>query len=489
MEKRFQLRSYQEDAVKFMTDPKPYIEQPNTQGCGLEYDDMGLGKTLTTLCAIDKKDAMPCIIVCPKFALMVWQEQLKTFFGYSSVIYSGKPKEREAQWKKFITEGHEFLITNYAMLPELATRSGIAVKDSRTAINQPGTFHWMGIIWDEAHMGGLFNHKTNTYKVSLKLAKAIPNRYVLTGTPFRQGCKDLFGPLSLIDPKKFDSYWKFVNKYCVTIKTPFGKQIERNPSNLQAFRAMLNLYVIRRMKEEVLTELPGKLRQPLYVEMNKEQRKIYDELTNDLIAMVPESEEIIITPNQMSLMLRQRQLLACPMELGLKNHGAGVDIIMEHSHLKLDNGEPVVVFTPFRKALPYLRKAFEAEYPGVKIYEIKGKLTAEEFGQAWMGFQNDRYQQKVMLCVIKSGASFQATAADTAYFLGYEYDFNLNEQAEDRLNRMGQKNFVNIYYIMHEGTVDEHVLQRLNEKKTSSNWVMGTPEEYLKMLRKSMGQK
>ena len=201
----------------------------------------GLGKTLTTLCAIDENDAMPCLIVCPKFALMVWQEQLQRFFGYSSVIYSGKPKEREEQWRKFITEGHEFLITNYAMLPELALKSGIQVKDLRTAINTTGTFHWEGIIWDEAHMGVLFNYKTNSYKVSLKLAKAIPNRYVLTGTPFRQGCADLFGPLSLVDPKRFNSYWKFVDKYCVTIKTPFGKQIERNPSNLNLFRSRLSM--------------------------------------------------------------------------------------------------------------------------------------------------------------------------------------------------------------------------------------------------------
>ena len=486
---RFVLRDYQRVAVNFLKSKKPYIQQPNTMGCGLEYDDMGLGKTLTTLCAIDENDAMPCLIVCPKFALMVWQEQLQRFFGYSSVIYSGKPKEREEQWRKFIVEGHEFLITNYAMLPELALKSGIQVKDLRTAINTTGTFHWEGIIWDEAHMGGLFNHKTNSYKVSLKLAKTIPNRYVLTGTPFRQGCVDLFGPLSLVDPKKFDSYWKFVNKYCVTIQTPFGKQIERNPSNLNLFRDMLSKYMVRRQKDTVLQELPGKLRQPLYVEMNKEQRKVYDELTENLIAEIPESDDILITPSQLSLMLRQRQILCCPKVLGLRQNGAAIDTIVEHSHLRLDSGVPVVVFTPFRKALPYLRSAFESEYPGIKVYEIRGQLTAEEFGKAWMGFQNDKFAQKVLLCVIKSGASFQATVADTAYFLGYEFDFNLNEQAEDRLYRMGQKNFVNVFYLMHKDTVDEQVVAKLNEKKTASNWVMSSPADYAKMLRASKGLK
>ena len=467
-----------------MTIDKPYIRFANTEGCGLEYDDMGLGKTLTTLESIMRRKAMPCIVVCPKFALMVWSEQIKQFYGKSSIIYSGKPKDRELLWHQFIAEGHQFLITNYAMLPELAMRSGIKVKEMRTAIQQPGTFKWRGIIWDEAHMGGLFNHKAQVYKVSLHMAKEIPNRFVLTGTPFRQGCVDLYGPLSLIDPVEFDSYWKFVNKYCIITKTPFGKEIERNPANIPAFRKMLSKYMVRRLKEEVLQELPGKLRQPMFVEMNSEQQKIYDELTEELMAIIPETGDILITPSQMTLTVRQRQILACPQELGLKHRGAAIDTIIEHSHLRLDENRPIVVFTPFRKALPWLSKAFMEEYPDCKIYEIRGQLTAQEFGAAWMGFQNDKYKKKIMLCVIKSGASFQATVADTAYFLGCEYDFNLNEQAEDRLNRMGQKNFVNIFYIMTKGTVDEEVAERLNEKKDASNWVVGSEQQYLAMLRR-----
>jgi SNF2 family DNA or RNA helicase len=126
------------------------------------------------------------------------------------------------------------------------------------------------------------------------MAKEIPNRFVLTGTPFRQGCVDLYGPLSLIDPVEFDSYWKYVNKYCIITKTPFGKEIERNPANIPAFRKMLSKYMVRRLKEDVLQELPGKLRQPMFVEMNSEQQKVYDELTEELMAIIPETGDILI---------------------------------------------------------------------------------------------------------------------------------------------------------------------------------------------------
>jgi SNF2 family DNA or RNA helicase len=473
------LRDYQKDALKFMVQRK----------AALEYDDMGLGKTLITLAAVDQLDGYPCLIVGPKFALSVWESEIAKWLDMPATIYSGKPKDREKQWKQFITRGDKFLITNYALLPEMASRSGIMVEDLRTALqNTPGTFYWQAIIWDEAHMGGLFNYKNDTFKISAKLARDIPKRFVLTGTPFRQGVVDLFGPLHLIAPNKFDSYWKYVNKYCTIIKDSFGKHIERNPANIGAFRMMLHQYMVRRTKEQVLSELPGKNRQSLYVEMNAEQRKVYDELTEELIAEVPNTGDIIVTPNQMSLIMRQRQILACPQVLGLKYRGAAIDAIIEHSHLSLDENKPIVIFTPFKKAVPIIMEAIKEEY-GVmaQIYCITGGLTAEQFGEQWMNFQKTTYGCKVLICVIKSGASFQATVASTAYFLGYEWDFNMNEQAEDRLNRMGQKNFVNIYYLMHKGTVDEQVAQRLNEKKSASDWVVGSDAQYVKQLRKLYG--
>lgn len=447
----------------------------------------GLGKTVTTLCSIERLNALPCVIIAPKFALMVWQNEIKKWLGQDAIIYSGKPKERQTQWAEFINTGCKFLITNYAMLGEIALKSGIKLDDINTVVMDKAKFKWQGIIWDEAHMGGLFNHKNTAYKLSLKLARIIPTRYCLTGTPFRQGCADLFGPLSLMDPKKFNSYWSFVNTFCIVTVTPFGKQIERNPANLQSFRTMLNRYVVRRIKDEVLQELPGKLRQPLLVEMNSEQKKIYRELSEELMVEIPEREDLLITPNAMSLIVRQRQLLACPQVLGLKGRGAAMDAIMAHSHLSLDEDKPIVIFTPFRKALPYLEEAFLKEYPQVKIYQIRGQLTAQEFGAAWMGFQEDKYKQKVMFCVIKSGASFQATEAATAYFLGYEWDFTLNEQAEDRLHRMGQKGFVNIYYLMTRGSVDDLVIDRLNTKKSSSDLVVGTERQYMQALRRTYG--
>lgn len=468
------LRDYQKEAHDLMVAKKGFYNA----------DDMGLGKTLTTLAAIDTLKALPCIIVVPKFGLMVWQDEIEKWLDEPSIIYSGKPQEREEQWRIFHEYGFKFLITNYALFPEVALRSGIDIKNSRTAIKTPtGTFAWQSIIFDEAHMGGLFNQKTSTFKAADKFCRNIPTRFILTGTPIRQGVVDLYGPLHLIAPKIFDSYWKFVNKYCTIIQGPFGRSIERNPSDIASFRTMLKHFMVRRVKDEVAKELPGKLRQVLPVKMTTSQHTIYHGLVRELLAEIPETGELLITPSQMVLQTRLRQILTCPRVLGMPEDGAALEAIIEHSHTSLDDGKPIVIFTPFKKAVPFIQEALEDEYNDIEIYTITGGLTSAQFGAAWQGFQKSRSSRRVLICVIKSGASFQATTAATAYFLGYEWDFNLNEQAEDRLNRIGQTAFVNIYYTMHKGTVDEQVAAVLNAKKSSNDWIVGTEKQYLEKLR------
>lgn len=479
------LRDYQKDIFKRMVTEKRH----------LNYLDMGLGKSLTTSLSIMYTQAFPCMIVCTKAAMYVWEEELAKWFDEPAIIYVGKPKQREQQWKHFVDGGYRFIITNYALAAELGQRFGIvdgkkvkgSSKSGTTNVKPPtpGTHKWHvgGLIADEIQLGGLFNHKTKAYSVFKQLAKSIEHVYLLTGTPSRKGAIDYFGPLSLMDPDRFDSYWKYVNKHCVTIDTGFGKSIERNPKDIIAFRAMLREYATILKKADVAKDLKGKIRQTIPVLMDDEQAKIYKELTEELMA-ITEGGELIITPSVLSLLVRQRQLLACPQELGLETRGAAIDAMLEMSEGLVNANEPFVIFTPFKKAVKWIASALQEEYPGITVFEITGGLTAEEFGNQWKGFQNfSRRAPSVLICVIRSGSSFHATRASTAFFIGYEWDFNQNEQAEDRLNRIGQKDLVTCYYMMHKGTVDEEVAQRLNDKKYSADLVLSNEEMFQSMLK------
>lgn len=458
-----------------------------------QADDMGLGKTLQTLTAIELNPEIKGlnIIVCPKFALGVWATEIKKWFGKESLIFSGSPAQRKKLWETFLLGDYEYLITNFAMLPEIGSLCGIEHKATPTPTWYAGPTTRRAIkslVVDEAHFSGIFNQKTKFYKAAHRVFKDAQLKYILTGTPMRQGCIDFYGPLSCLDPIRFNSYWKFVQKWCVVIDTPFGKSIERNPANIAAFRAMLAEYMIRRKKEEVLTELPGKQRQLLPVSLSKQQKRIYEELEEELLALIPETGELILTPTMMSKILRQRQVLASPQLLGGTDIGSGVTAIIEHSHLRLDEGVPVVVFTTFRSLIPILKDAFQKEYTNmsgreqIPVFTIQGGLAAEEFTRAWQAFQNSQ-GPRVLLVVIKSGASFQATAADTAYFIAPEWDATLNVQAEDRLNRIGQTNFVNIFYVDYDTSVDRRIRELLNAKTESAELIAGTDADYLRAIR------
>ena len=463
-----QLRPYQKEGIEIM----------KGRTHNLNFDDMGLGKTVSTLwTALYKsrdifaaKQIYPDIpyqqmilIVCPSKALYVWKNEIQNWFGYSSIIYTGTPKQRQkTREEMFYTSA--FVITTYGMLKELHE------------------YAWRGIIADEIHEAGLLNHKTKTYDIFSKFYNKIVWSFLLTGTPIRQGVIDLYAPLHLVDSKVFANYWQFVNKYCIVIETPFGKEIQRNPVDIKGFRKILDRYMIRRLKSEVLKDLPGKQRQPIPLQMTPKQAKAHHDIMEEFI--YSDEDALVVTQNAMSATLRARQVLVTPRLLGIDEDGAALEYLKAEGKNLLDIGKPFVVFTPFRSAIPIISDVIMGLGLATKIYTITGGLKPNEFANQWQGFQENSSSNKVLICVIKSGASFHATAASDCFFLGYEWDFNLNSQAEDRLCRLGQKDFVNCRYLLHEGTVDEDVKEKLNSKNDASNWIIGTEQQYQMMLKR-----
>ena len=440
----------------------------------LNFDDMGLGKTLTSLTAcltMQDKEHYFILITCPQNALYVWKQEIEKWYHLNAMVYAGTPKQRQKLWEQFNTEkGWHFLITTYAMLKELPHRG------------------WTAMICDEIHQAGLLNHKTQTYQLVEDYNKNLSILYLLTGTPIRQGCIDLYAPLHLIDPDRFRNYWQYVNTWCVTTQTPFGKQIERNPRNISEFRKMLDNYMIRRLKSEVLKDLPGKQRNVIPLQMTKKQQKAHNEIISELL--YADEDTTVITPNQMTADLRARQILVTPRLLGIDDDGAAFEYLSSVGPDLLTSGRSFVVFTPFKQALPYIESLIQDFKLGTHIYKVHGGMTPAAFANSWQGFQEDKSKNKVLLCVIKSGASFHATEASDCFFLGYEWDFNLNVQSEDRLCRLGQENFVNCNYLLHMGdTVDDLVKEKLNDKQLASNWIIGTDNQYHELLRKTKAVK
>ena len=454
------LRPYQKEGIQIMESRTRW----------LECDDMGLGKTLTCLTSFLSKvdlEGQRVLILCSTIAMGVWQEELSKWYDQKSVIYTGPPAKRKKIWAQFESDQDtHFLITTYAMLKELP-------------------YGWTGVFADEYHLAGIMNHTTQTAQLFEKHLPYFKHVYLITGTPIRQGVTDLYFPLHLVDPQRFPNYWAFVNKYCIVIKTPFGKQIERNPKNVPEFREMLKKYMVRRLKSEVLKDLPGKQRNPVPVKMTAKQRSAYNALVEEFLYEDEDTQDVVLTPNQMVTDLRLRQLLVCPRLLGIDDDGAGFEYLSEVCPDLLRAGRPVVIFTPFRAAIPLLEDLVKGWKMNTSVYSLQGGMTPAAFANQWQSFQKSPSKNKVLLCVIKSGASFHATESADCYFLGYEWDFNFNVQSEDRLCRLGQHNFVQCNYLLHEGdSIDESVKIRLNEKQLAADFIIGSDKQYAELMRK-----
>lgn len=461
------LRPYQKDGVLQMQNRSRW----------LMCDDMGLGKTVSCIVSsLQKAESLRrtrMIVLCGTNAMGVWKQEFEKWTDVRPTIYAGTPTRRKKTWQEFDAACDDgalhALITTYAMLKELPKG-------------------WLAMFCDEYHQAGLMNYKTKTYQLVQEHTPYVSCLYLMTGTPIRQGVIDLYAPLHLVDPNTFSNYWAFVNKYCVTIQTPFGKSIERNPKNILMFRQMLNKYMVRRLKSEVLKDLPGKQRNAIPLTMTPAQKKAYQSIAQEM--MYVDDEATVIAPNQMTVDLRLRQLLVTPRLLGIDEDGAGFNYLSEVVPDLLLRQRPVVIFTPFRQAIPLLEDLIRSWGLGTKIHTLTGGMTPAAFANAWQSFQEPNNKNKVMLCVIKSGASFHATESADCYFLGYEWDFNLNVQAEDRLCRLGQENFVQCNYFVHDGdSIDENVKARLNEKQLSSDFIIGSEKQFREIMRKVRGIK
>lgn len=455
---KLKLRKYQEEGASFLTHKRR----------ALLADEMGLGKTITALTASTTLGDFPALIVAPKVALYVWQQELEDWYDLPSAIYSGTPSERAAEFAKFKEYGLPYMITNYAFAKEVID---LPVK-------------WRTIICDEIHMAGLLNRKSKTFKRMKSITRKSRNLFLVTGTPVRATAADLWAPLHLINPKRFSSYWRFVHTYCIVIQEIFGKSIERRPQDPVAFRRMLSNYMIRRYKKDVLEELPDKIRQVVNIDMTPKQARMCRELEEDLMTEMGDGD-VLVTPNTVSMILRQRQLLTTPKMFGDDEPGGALAALKQLAGDEFDAGNSIVVFTPFRQAIPYIKEVLDEH--DAHIYTVSGGMTARDINeQVRNGFQKEK-KRAALICVIKSGASFTAHKAPVAFFLGAEWSLTDNLQAEDRLHRLGQKDSVRIKYLLHRGALaDELVKERLNEKQRAVNWTL-TPEDILGRIKKYRG--
>jgi SNF2 family DNA or RNA helicase len=427
------IRDYQIEGILFLRQHKRAILA----------DDVGLGKTLETLGAIQ----YPCLIISPKRAFGTWIDEifalLKSVDDTDIFIYHGTIKQREILAQEILIAQPKFVLSTYAMMQEIQERISV---------------RWKTIVFDEAHM--LRNRKAATLYKRAKLFNS-ERMYLLTATPVVNGAQDYWTLLNLLDRKNFRSYWNFVKKYCIVDEETGTYEIfGTNPLTAGQLNLILNSYMLKRRAEEVLDDLPEFERQFIPLEMTERQRQVYMELANAGMTKLDDGT-ILVTPTVLSYFTRIRQLLVTPRLIGVQDDGIAIQTLCEELQ---DLNDKVVIFTPFREAIPYIQQAILKV--GYNSYVIAGGMDENRIEHNRLSFLNDG-NHSALIATLQMGTSWSVPGIRYSYTLGFEWVPMFHDQSEGRLaGGLRRKTNVVSKYFTHDGTLDQHVRNVLGRKQT-----------------------
>ena len=434
------LYPYQELCVAF-------LEAIEAKGA-LVADAMGLGKTIETLAWLSLyPERRPVLVVTPASVKRTWYREIEKWLPNETIqlIKNGKDE---------FEDGKDFYIINY----DLIWRMEEKIKDLRISTT----------ILDE--VTAIKESKAKRSKAAKKIGKKSAYVLGLSGTPILNRPIEFFNFLNLIKPNLFDNYFKFGLRYGnpKSIRIKGGRRVWSFPgaTNLQELRNLLKPLMIRRNKQQVLTELPDKRREMLYVDLPSNFTKEYRDTERNLIKQLAAFKQ---NPD-----IQRSDLLATLSALRHIVGRAKVENACEFIKTFADGGDKLVVFGHHHDVLDGIESTLEQE--NINFVRADGKTKNEDRQKRIDIFQNDP-ECKIFLATTAMGMGVTLTAASNSLFVERQWSPAMEEQMEDRLHRIGQKRGVIAWYLQVENTVDERMAKIVNEKRRILEQILDASEE------------
>lgn len=436
------LREYQKEGVAFLKQPR---------GTALLADQQGLGKSAQAITAAKELGLQRVLILAPKAVLASWRNEIEKWDSDAEAIiaYGTGAQKTEIVKQALIKIKNKrlYIITNWETLLQSTVPLG----------NQP----WDLIVADEAHR--IKNRKAKRTKALKKLRAS--RRIALTGTPFDKHPDEMWSILNWLAPKRWSSYWRFYHTYLEYKETPWGKEIIGLRDNGRPLETDLQPWVLRRLKSDVLKELPPKQYQYIWTDLSPIQYEMYETLAKDFLA---EYDGVFVdTSGILSRLTKFRQVVVSPSLLNeaFPDESPRLDAIAEYVS---DIGEPIVIFSNFVKSMHLLSDRIKHIQPKRKIWVYSGSTPQDERDRYIEQFQHRSNNDGIFLATIgAAGVGITLHRASTVIFIDRDWSPSNNEQAEDRVHRMGNrgKNPINVVIFGVGGTVDAHVLKLLDQKR------------------------
>ena len=430
---------------------------------GILADDMGLGKTLQVIALLtafyqektEQKAAgnegsgselpLPSLIVCPASLVYNWGQEFARFSPEIRVLLiAGTAKERqeqlEEQMRMEASEGAQVIITSYDLLK----------RDRAAYLGR--TFEYE--IIDEAQV--IKNAKTQGAKAVKEISANV--RFALTGTPVENRLSELWSIFDFLMPGFLYSYRKFRERY----ELPIVKN--QDPEALTALRRMTGPFVLRRLKKDVLRELPGKEERIVYSAASGRQQKLYTASALKLKeALAGGAWSGNGKLEVLSQLMRLRQI-CCDPALCFEDYtgeSAKLETCVSLIASASAAGHKILLFSQFASMLERIRERLLQE--GISSHLLVGATPKEERSRMVQAFASD--EVPVFLISLKAGGTgLNLTAADIVIHYDPWWNVAAQNQATDRAYRIGQEKPVTVYKLILKDTIEENLLKLQNAK-------------------------
>lgn len=450
-----ELRDYQHTGLNWLNFLQEY------QWGGILADDMGLGKTLQMIAfickVVESKKNAKVLVVAPTTLLFNWKNELGKFAPHLDYFIQHGTRYESAEE----LSSHQVILTSY----------GLVIND----LDLLKSIHFDLIIADESQ--AIKNTQSLRYKAIMKLQGKI--KMAMTGTPIENSLAELFAQMNFVNPGFFHSFTSFKDNYLSPLKNG-NRQI------LLELQQKIKPFVLRRTKQEVLTELPDKTEEYLYCVMGDKQRKIYDAYRNEyrdylLKKFDEEGEEnskmyVLEGLTKLRLACDASQLVAKTEE---KNESVKIDMLIEHV-LEKTGKHKILVFSQFVKMLTLVQQKLEEHQIGYSY--LDGSTAMKDREKVVQEFQTDEDKRVFLISLKAGGTGLNLTAADYVYILDPWWNPAVENQAIDRCYRMGQEKHVIAYRMICKDTVEEKIISLQQAKSKLAKEVIFEGDSFLGAL-------
>lgn len=420
---------------------------------GILADDMGLGKTLQTIAFLlsekgERQNDQPALVVAPASLVYNWKNEFQRFAPtLTAEVIMGTPQEREERLKGSVTP--DVWITSYPTL-----RQDIDFYKGR---------EFSSLILDEAQ--AIKNYVTKTAKAVREIGAR--TRFALSGTPIENSVDELWSIFQTIMPDFFPNLKTF-------------RQLEP-----EKIGKMIRPFLLRRVKRDVLKELPDKIETANYSDLTRPQKELYlaylerikQETRESLQGKGFQRSRIKILAG----LTRLRQL-CCHPSLFLENYqgeSGKLEQLMEIVHNAKENGRRMLIFSQFTGMLTIIRE--ELEKVGLSYFYLDGQTPPKE--RVEMVDRFNQWEHDIFLVSLKAGnTGLNLTGADTVILYDLWWNPAVEEQAAGRAHRIGQKKVVQVIRLISQGTIEEKIYELQQNKKELIDTVIQPGDQALSTI-------